>query len=143
MCGHLAGLVCAESKAEFVEERAVRRLIPRDGASSFRDPIGRLDVRNVECDKCGRKGRYRLDWLIARYGIDAKLFEWTDDITPDCPRTVPRSAEGGVSPPIVGIAPSHWAPLARVLCRPGRPAALEVDVGILAIAAYVALNLLW
>jgi hypothetical protein len=39
-----------------------------------------------------------------RYGIDAKLFDWLDEITADCPRkqaknfrrTVPGSAEGGV-----------------------------------------------
>ena len=41
---------------------------------------------NVECAKCGRRGRYRLDRLIERYGIDAKLFDWTDEITADSPR---------------------------------------------------------
>jgi hypothetical protein len=25
-------------------------------------------------------------WLIERYGIDAKLFDWSDEITADCPR---------------------------------------------------------
>jgi hypothetical protein len=43
-------------------------------------------VLNVECAKCGRRGRYRLDRLIERYGIDATLFDWTDEITADCPR---------------------------------------------------------
>src|SRR6516162_2719748 len=28
-----------------------------------------------------RSGLYRVDRLILRYGIDAKLFEWTDEIT--------------------------------------------------------------
>jgi len=32
--------------------------MPRDGAIIFRDIVGRLDVLNVECDKCGRKGKY-------------------------------------------------------------------------------------
>ena len=41
---------------------------------------------NVDCDKCGRRGRYRLHRLIERYGIDAKLFDWFDEITADCPR---------------------------------------------------------
>jgi len=41
---------------------------------------------NIECDKCGRRGRYRLDRLIARYGIDAKLFDWSVEITADCPQ---------------------------------------------------------
>ena len=47
----------------------------RDGAIIFRDLVGNLDVLNVECDKCGRRGRYRLDRLIEQYGIDAKLFD--------------------------------------------------------------------
>jgi hypothetical protein len=33
--------------------------MPREGAI-IRDLIGKLDVLNVECDKCGRRGRYRL-----------------------------------------------------------------------------------
>jgi hypothetical protein len=32
------------------------------------------------------RGRYRLHRLIERYGIDAKLFDWSDEITADCPR---------------------------------------------------------
>jgi hypothetical protein len=48
-------------------------VIPRDGAVIFRDIVGKLDVLNVECDKCGRRGRYHLHRLIERYGIDAKL----------------------------------------------------------------------
>jgi hypothetical protein len=31
--------------------------MPRDGAIIFRDIVGKLDVLNVECDKCGRRGR--------------------------------------------------------------------------------------
>jgi hypothetical protein len=48
---------------------------PREGAIIFRDLVGKLDVLRIECDKCGRRGRYRLDRLVWRYGIDAKLFE--------------------------------------------------------------------
>jgi hypothetical protein len=47
-------------------------------------------VLNVECNKCGRFGRYHLDRLIERYGIDAKLFEWSDEITADCPRKIAK-----------------------------------------------------
>ena len=43
---------------------------------------------NVECDKRGRRGRYRLDRLIERYGIDAKLFDWEPEF--DCPRKLAR-----------------------------------------------------
>jgi hypothetical protein len=60
--------------------------VPREGAIIFRDLVGKLDVLHVECEKCGRRGLYHLDRLIAKYGIDAKLFDWTDEITADCPR---------------------------------------------------------
>ena len=60
--------------------------MPREGAIILRDLVGKLDVLNVECDKCARQGRYHLDRLIERHGIDAKLFDWTDEIAADCPR---------------------------------------------------------
>ena len=60
--------------------------MPRDGAIIFRDLVGKLGVLNIESAKCGRRGRYRLSRLIARHGIDAKLFDWSDEITADCPR---------------------------------------------------------
>jgi len=50
------------------------------------DIVGKLDVLNVECDKCGRRGRYHLHRLIERYGIDTQLFDWSVEITADCPR---------------------------------------------------------
>jgi len=60
--------------------------MPRDGAITFRDIVGKLTVLRITCDKCGRSGQYRVDRLITRYGIDAKLFDWSDEITADCPR---------------------------------------------------------
>jgi len=80
--------------------------MPRDGAIIFRDLVGKLGVLKVEWDKCGRRGRYMLARLIARYGLDAKLFDWSDEITADCPGeefersmrcSVPGPAEGGVT----------------------------------------------
>jgi hypothetical protein len=62
--------------------------MPRDGAIIFRDLEGKLDVLDVECDKCGRFGRYHLERLIEQYGIDAKLFNWSDEITAGCPRKI-------------------------------------------------------
>ena len=59
-------------------------MIPREGAITFRDLVGKLIVLRIECEKCGRSGQYRLDRLIMRYGIDAKLFDWSDEITADC-----------------------------------------------------------
>jgi hypothetical protein len=32
--------------------------MPRDGAITFRDLVGKLGVLNIECDKCDRRGRY-------------------------------------------------------------------------------------
>ena len=61
--------------------------MPRDGAIIFRDIVGKLTVLRITCDKCGRSGQYRVDRLIVRYGIDAKLFDWSDEITADCPRS--------------------------------------------------------
>jgi hypothetical protein len=58
--------------------------MPGDGAIIFRDLVGKLEVLRLECDKCGRHGRYRLDRLIEQYGIDAKLFDWEPEA--DCPR---------------------------------------------------------
>jgi hypothetical protein len=62
--------------------------MPREGAIIFRDIVGKLDVLSIECDKCGRKGRYRVDRLVKKYGIDAKLFDWSDEVTADCPRKI-------------------------------------------------------
>jgi hypothetical protein len=59
--------------------------MPRDGAIIFRDLVGKLDVLNVECLKCRRHHLHR---LIERYGIDAKLFDWSDEITADCKRGI-------------------------------------------------------
>ena len=84
--------------------------MPHEGAIIFRDLIGKLDVLNIECEKCGRRGRYHLHRLIERYGMDAKLFDWSDEITADCPRKQAknlndicgaRCPEGGVIAPVV------------------------------------------
>ncbi len=42
--------------------------MPRDGAITFSDLIGKLDTLEVACDKCGRKGRYALARLIEQRG---------------------------------------------------------------------------
>jgi len=58
--------------------------MPRDGAIIFRDLVSKLDVFNIECDKRDRRGRYHLRRLIERYGIGAKPFDSSDEITADC-----------------------------------------------------------
>jgi hypothetical protein len=60
--------------------------MPRDGAITFSDLIGKLDVLYVHCPKCSRAGRYRVQHLIESRGRDAKLIDWLDEITADCPK---------------------------------------------------------
>jgi hypothetical protein len=60
--------------------------MPHGSAITFRDIVGKLTVLRITCDKCGRSGQYRVDRLSMRYGIDATLFDWLDEITADCPR---------------------------------------------------------
>jgi hypothetical protein len=56
---------------------------------------------NIECDKCGRRGRYHLHRLIERYGIDANFFDGSDEIMADCPRKQARNLndQGGARCP--------------------------------------------
>jgi hypothetical protein len=60
--------------------------VPRDGAVTFADLIGRVDVVYVHCGKCSRAGRYHLQQLIDERGHDAKVIDWLDEITADCPK---------------------------------------------------------
>lgn len=50
--------------------------MPRDGAIILCNLIGKLAVLRIECEVKDAR-------LIMRYGIDAKLFEWTDEIAAD------------------------------------------------------------
>ena len=59
--------------------------MPRDGAIIFSDLIGKLDVA---CAKCGRDGSYRLNGLIEKRGRDAKLIDWLDELTAECPKKI-------------------------------------------------------
>ena len=36
-------------------------------------------------------GSYRVDRLIENYGIDAKINEWSNDVTADCPRKIAKN----------------------------------------------------
>jgi hypothetical protein len=64
--------------------------MPREGAIIFRDIVGKLGVLRIECDRFGRAGRYDVDRLVERYGLDAKLFDWSNEITADCVRKIAR-----------------------------------------------------
>jgi hypothetical protein len=67
---------------------AAAQLMPRDGAIIFGDLIGKLDVLRVECEKCGRAGRYSVRQLIERKGREVKVIDWKDETTADCPRWI-------------------------------------------------------
>src|SRR5262245_39033643 len=49
------------------------------------DPVGRIEVLRVECEKCAVRGATTWpDW--SRRGADAKLTDWLYGLTADCPR---------------------------------------------------------
>ena len=62
--------------------------MPRDGAIIFSDFIGKLDLLRVACAKCGRDGCYGLSRLIEKRGRDAKLIDWFDELTTECPKKI-------------------------------------------------------
>jgi hypothetical protein len=55
------------------------------GAITSSDLVGRLTVLRVDCDRCGRHGRYLVDKLVYDHGPNHKLTEWFSDLTKDCP----------------------------------------------------------
>ena len=60
--------------------------MPRDGANTFGDLIGKLDTLRVSCEKCGRSGRYQLNRLVQDRGRHGKIVDWLDQVTADCPK---------------------------------------------------------
>ena len=62
--------------------------MPRDGAIILADLIGKLDLLRIACDKCGRDVCYGLNRLIERRGRDAKLVDWLDELTAECPKKI-------------------------------------------------------
>ena len=62
--------------------------MPRDGAIIFSDLIGKLGVLHVSCEKCGRDAHYILARLIRRRGRNAKIIDWIDELTAECPKRI-------------------------------------------------------
>ena len=69
----------------------------------------------VSCEKCGRDGSYRLNGLIEKRGSDAKLIDWLDELTAECPKRIARNMNdwlrlenwrmiGGIVRPQSGLA---------------------------------------
>ena len=65
--------------------------MPRDGAITFGDLSDKLTVLNVSCTKCSRQGRYILARLVKAHGHSAKVIDWLDVITADCPKKSARN----------------------------------------------------
>ena len=65
--------------------------MPRDGATIFSDLNGRLDVLRVSCSQCARDGCYGLSRLINQRGRDAKVIDWLDELTAECPKKIAHS----------------------------------------------------
>jgi hypothetical protein len=62
--------------------------MPRSGAIIFSDLISKLDVLRVSCEKCGRDGCYGLNRLIRKRAPNAKLIDWIDELTAECPKRI-------------------------------------------------------
>ena len=60
--------------------------MPRDGAITFDDLLGKLTALRVVCEKCGRAGRYKVSRLIESHGPDGKVVDLLAEVTADCPR---------------------------------------------------------
>jgi hypothetical protein len=52
----------------------------------FGDIDGKLEVLRVECARCQRKGRYNVRRLIEKYGRNANMMKWKEQLNGDCPR---------------------------------------------------------
>src|SRR5260370_41909997 len=52
----------------------------------FGDIDGKLDVLRVECARCQRKGRYSVRRLIEKYGRNANMMKWKEQLNGDCPK---------------------------------------------------------
>ena len=52
----------------------------------LREISGRTPMLAVACSRCERRGRYRLDTLIAGHGADSGARVIVPEITADCPQ---------------------------------------------------------
>ena len=83
--------------------------MPSDGEIIFSDLIGKLDLLRVRCDKCERDGCYGLSRLIDKRGRDAKVIDWLDELTAECPKKIAHNMKDPCG--------ARCQDLARVLLR--------------------------
>jgi hypothetical protein len=60
--------------------------LPRDGAITFGDLVGKIDLLQVARGKCGREGRYAVARLIEQRGPDGKIVDLLSELRSDCPK---------------------------------------------------------
>ena len=73
--------------------------MPRSGVVTLGEIAETLTMLTVQCDRCGRRGRYRVDKLIAKYGAGASVTPFQNDLTKDCPeKNDPRYPFGKYAP---------------------------------------------
>jgi len=53
---------------------------------TFGDIDGKLDVLNVECTRCPRRGRYNVASLVAKHGRNGSMTKWVSGLKGDCPK---------------------------------------------------------
>jgi hypothetical protein len=58
----------------------------RDGMTTFSDIAGKLEMLRVECEKCGRKGQYRVMRLMKELGPGATIWGFVETVTANCER---------------------------------------------------------
>ena len=75
----------------------------RDGAITFSNLVGRVRVLRVDCDRCGRHGRYLVDKPVYDHGADANLTEWFSNLIEDCPQKAAVRACDAVMPDLRGL----------------------------------------
>lgn len=57
----------------------------------FGDIDGKFDVLRVECARRQRKGRYHVRKLIEKYGRNANMMKWKEQLNGDCPKRDARA----------------------------------------------------
>jgi hypothetical protein len=75
--------------------------------------IPKLDALRMACIKCGRAVRDRLNRLIEDSGRDAKIVDWLDEITADCPKKSARnwSDQCAARPDLAAVTGDGFCPL--------------------------------
>jgi hypothetical protein len=78
--------------------------MPSDG--TIDGLVGKLEMLRLECPTCGRQGRYHVARLLEELGPAARLTDWLNERTADCPQKDPAGptrACGAVMPDLVDL----------------------------------------